>query len=94
MSRAGVVRIRHNGVPPASRAVPSEMELTPFNLGIAMSAGVVVVGYVMYILVPAWSCYGRLWERLAASFLTFYMLASLLGIGIGAGFAVIWFYAN
>lgn len=92
MSRAGVVRIRHNGVPPASRAVPSEMELTPFNLGIAMSAGVVVVGYVMYILVPAWSCYGRLWERLAASFLSLFILVTLLGLGLSIGFSLVWFY--
>ena len=30
---------------------------------------------------PAWRCYGRLWEKLAASFLTLFILATLLGIG-------------
>lgn len=68
------------------------MELTPFNLGIAMALGVVAVGYVVYILVPAWSSYERLWERLAASFLSLFILASLLGIGLTLGFSIVWFY--
>lgn len=68
------------------------MELTPFNLGIAMALGVVAVGYVVYILVPAWTSYERLWERLAASFLSLFILASLLGIGLTLGFSIVWFY--
>ncbi len=67
------------------------MELTPFNLGIAMALGVVAVGYVVYILVPAWTSYERLWERLAASFLSLFILASLLGIGLTLGFSIVWF---
>ena len=68
------------------------MELTPFNLGIAMAAGVVVVGYVVYILMPAWSAYGRLWERVAASFLSLFILVTLLGLGLSIGFSLVWFY--
>jgi hypothetical protein len=68
------------------------MELTPFNLGIAMSAGVVVVGYVVYVLVPAWGSYGRLWERVAASFLSLFILLTLLGLGLSIGFSLVWFY--
>lgn len=81
--------MRSVGVRPAP---PFAMELTPFNLGIAMSAGVVVLGYVVYILVPAWSSYGRLWERLAASFLSLFILVSLLGLGLSIGFSLVWFY--
>lgn len=81
--------MRSVGVRPAR---PFAMELTPFNLGIAMSAGVVVLGYVVYILVPAWSSYGRLWERLAASFLSLFILVSLLGLGLSIGFSLVWFY--
>jgi hypothetical protein len=51
-----------------------------------------VVGYCIFILAPAWASYGRLWERVAASFLTLFMLVTLLGIGTGIGFAVVWFY--
>jgi transketolase C-terminal domain/subunit len=68
------------------------MELTPFNLGIAMAAGVALAGYVVYILVPAWSAYGRLWERVAASFLSLFILVTLLGFGLSIGFSLVWFY--
>ena len=49
-------------------------------------------GYVALILVPAWECYGRLWEKVAAGFLTLFMLATMLGIGAAIGLAVVWSY--
>ena len=48
--------------------------------------------YVGWILVPAWGAYNRLWQRVAASFLSLYVLAAFIGIGIAAGAAVIWFW--
>jgi hypothetical protein len=45
--------------------------------------------YVGLILAPAWSAYSRMWERLAASFLSLYVLAVLIGIGVAAGLAVV-----
>ena len=39
----------------------------------------------MFIVAPAWGSYGRLWERIAASFLSIYIGATLLGIGIARG---------
>jgi hypothetical protein len=56
------------------------------------AGSVALVGYCAFILVPAWGSYGRVWERIAASFLTLFMLATLLGIGTGIGFAIVWFY--
>lgn len=47
--------------------------------------------YVGLILAPAWSAYTRLWERLAAGVLSLYVLAALVGIGVAAGLAVIYF---
>jgi hypothetical protein len=41
---------------------------------------------------PAWRCYGRLWEKVAASFMTLFILATLLGIGAAVGLAVVWTY--
>ena len=51
-----------------------------------------MAGYVAFILVPAWVSYGRVWEKFAASFLTLFMLASLLGVGATIGLTIVWFY--
>jgi hypothetical protein len=51
-----------------------------------------LAAYVGLILVPAWTAYSRVWERLAASFLTLYVLAGFLILGVVAGAAVIWFW--
>jgi hypothetical protein len=48
--------------------------------------------YVGLILVPAWTAYSRIWERLMATFLSLYALAAFLALGVGGGLAVIWFW--
>jgi hypothetical protein len=62
------------------------------EIAIAVAAALVVVCYVVLILVPAWRCYGRLWERLAASVMTVFILATMLGAGVAIGLAVVWTY--
>lgn len=69
-----------------------EIDLTATEVALALAAGVIGAGYIALILVPAWECYGRLWERVAASFLTLFILATLLGIGAAIGLAVVWSY--
>jgi hypothetical protein len=60
---------------------------------VAACAGVAVVtAYVGLILVPALQSYSRLRERIAAGFLSLYVLLALLGIGAGAGAAIVWFW--
>ena len=44
-----------------------------------------LAAYVGLILVPAWSAYSRVWERLAATFLTLYVLAGFLILGVAGG---------
>ncbi len=68
------------------------MELSLLNIGLAAACGVIVAGYVAYILLPAVKSYGRIWERIAAGFLTLFMLSTLLGIGLSIGLSVVWFY--
>jgi hypothetical protein len=68
------------------------LDFSSTEIAIALSAGVVIACYVALILVPAWRCYGRLWERLAASVMTLFILATLLGIGVVIGLAVVWTY--
>ena len=55
-------------------------------------ASVVVSCWLLLIVAPAWRCYGRLWEKLSAAFLTLFILGTLLGIGAGIGLAVVWSY--
>jgi hypothetical protein len=48
--------------------------------------------FVGLILMPAWTAYTRLWQRLAATILSLYVLAALVGIGIGAALLVVVFW--
>ena len=66
--------------------------LSPTTWVLIGAGCVALAGYVAFILVPAWVSYGRVWERLAASFLTLFMLATLLAVGTGIGVAIVWFY--
>jgi O-antigen ligase len=51
-----------------------------------------LAAFVVTILVPAWGSYQRAWQRFAAAFLSLYVLAALLGIGLIGGAAVVWFW--
>jgi hypothetical protein len=62
------------------------------EIAIALAAGVVVSCWILLIAAPAWRCYGRVWEKLVASFLTLFILGTMLGIGTGIGLAVVWSY--
>ena len=62
------------------------------QIALALAAGVTFAGYGYFILVPAWGSYGRLWERVAAGALTLFILATLIGVGAGVGFSIVWFY--
>lgn len=60
---------------------------------IAVCAG--VFGFALFaglIFVPAWSSYSRLWERLAASILSIYVLVVLVGGGVLAALAAVYFW--
>jgi hypothetical protein len=60
-----------------------------------VAAGAAVVSLALFaglILVPAWSSYSRLWERLAATVLSLYVLAVLLGVGVVGALAAVYFW--
>jgi hypothetical protein len=60
-----------------------------------VGGGAVVLGLALYaglILAPAWASYSRLWERLAATMLTLYVLAVLVGVGVVGALAAIYFW--
>ncbi len=68
------------------------LDFSSTEIAIALAAGVALSGYAWLILAPAWRCYGRVWEKIAASFLTLFILATMLGMGVAIGLAVVWSY--
>ena len=48
--------------------------------------------YVSLILVPAWTSYSRTWERVAAAFLSLYVLLAFIGVGAAGGLGIAWFW--
>lgn len=70
----------------------ADLSMTQIAIGVA--GLVTLAGYVAFVLRPAWGSYGRLWERMAAGFLSLYMLVTLVGIGAGIGLAIFLIYAE
>jgi hypothetical protein len=69
------------------------MSRTAINDLVAVCAG--VFGLALYaglILVPAWTSYSRLWERAAASILSLYVLAVLVGVGVAGALVVVYYW--
>ena len=48
--------------------------------------------YAMLILAPAWTAYGRTWERFAAAFLSLFVLAAFVGSGLGLGAIAVYYW--
>jgi hypothetical protein len=51
-----------------------------------------VVAFVGLILVPAIGSYGRIWEKAAAGFLSLFVLAVLVLVGVAIGVAIVYYY--
>ena len=69
------------------------MSRTDVNYLVAACAGVFGLAlYVGLILVPAWTSYSRLWERVAAGILSLYVLAVLVGVGVAGALAVVYYW--
>lgn len=52
----------------------------------------VLAAYVVLLLVPAWTAYSRIWQRLLAAILSIYVLAAFVGVGAAGGGAIVWFW--
>ena len=48
--------------------------------------------FAVWILAPAWTAYGRTWERFAAAALSVFVLAAFVGTGIGIGLIVLYYW--
>ena len=56
------------------------------------AAGISVIAWAALVLVPAWTSYSRVWERLAATVLSLYVLGAFALAGSGLGAAILWYY--
>ena len=56
-------------------------------------AGLVsLVAFVGLILAPTIGSYGRAWEKVAASFMSVFVLLALVLIGVAVGLAFVYYY--
>ena len=76
-----------------NHATDNGMSRTNINYLVAGCAGVFALAlYAGLILVPAWSSYTRLWERLAATVLSLYVFAVLVGVGVAGALAAVYLW--
>jgi len=60
---------------------------------VVICAGVVgLAAFVSLVTVPVVSSYQRVWERIVAGLLSLWVLAALVGVGVLAGAAVIYYW--
>jgi hypothetical protein len=60
---------------------------------ILSTAGIVGFSFfAVWILAPAWTAYGRTWERFAAATLSVFVLAAFVGTGIVIGLVVLYYW--
>ena len=72
--------------------LPIASSVSPVTISLILTGVVAAAGYVAFIVVPAWGSYGRLWERVAATFLTLFILASMLAIGTAIGALIVYLH--
>jgi hypothetical protein len=53
-----------------------------------------LVAFSALILAPALSAYGRGWEKVTAAFLSLFVLAALVLIGVAAGALVVYYWSD
>ncbi len=69
------------------------MSNTTISYLVAGCAGVLsLAAYASFVLRPAWTAYSRAWERLAAAFLSLYVLGALVGAGLVVGGAIVYLW--
>jgi hypothetical protein len=56
------------------------------------AAGISVIVWAALVLVPAWTSFSRVWERIVATVLSLYILAAFAMAGTGLGAAILWYY--
>jgi hypothetical protein len=69
--------------------------MDPLTITYIILAAAGLVGFsffAIWILAPAWTSYGRTWERFAAAALSVFVLAAFVGTGILIGLIVLYYW--
>ena len=56
------------------------------------AAGISLIAWAALVLVPAWTSFSRVWERIVATVLSLYILAAFALAGSALGAAILWYY--
>ena len=56
------------------------------------AAGLSLIAWVALVLIPAWTSFSRVWERLVAVVLSVYVLAAFALAGALLGGAFLWYF--
>jgi hypothetical protein len=75
-------------------SVPALAKIAPEYMLFGGAALVSVLAFAILILVPAVGSYGRAWEKATAAFLSLFVLATLVMVGIAAGVAIVYFWED
>lgn len=58
---------------------------------VAAVCGLIGLGaWIGLVLVPAWTAYSKVWERVAAAFLSLYVATGAMILGVGLAAFVVW----
>jgi hypothetical protein len=61
-------------------------------VALGSAAGVSLIVWVAFVLVPAWTSFSRVWERIVATVLSIYVLAAFVGAGVLLGGGFLWYF--
>ena len=61
-------------------------------IAIGAAAGVSLIAWVWLVLVPAWTSFSRVWEKLVAVVLSVYVLAAFVLVGALLGGGFLWYF--
>lgn len=64
--------------------------LTTTYVIVAVAAAIGLSLFAIWILAPAWTSYGRTWERFAAAVLSIFVLTAFVATGVGAGLLIVY----
>jgi hypothetical protein len=61
-------------------------------VALGSAAGLSLITWIALVLVPAWTSFTRLWERVVATVLSIYVLAAFVLAGLMLGGAFLWYF--